>query len=709
MMKHFIALCLLASFLMTACNSLKKAENLYLKGQYQLAIEQLQKTKAAAGKKAVLRNFYMAQSYRKSNRLHEALPYYEKIYNKPIPKLIDPDDHPDDAIFYYALALKNAGKYDQAKRQFESYVRQGKKVEYVKRAQTEIENIERLQRLIKEKSYYEVENCSGLNSPAAEFSVLPLSARELLVSAARKENIYAANGQPFTGLYKVVLTDTCEGTYQVFSPNLFTDGINEATATLSPDGKTLIFARGNPQQKKNAKGQKNVKLFISEKVNGEWTPPRLLEGVSSNDEERYYGKQLPGSKPKAYAWDSSPAFSPDGERLYFASTREYDDFGNRNLGGSDLFYAIRLPDGSWGKVRHLGDEINTPGNEMFPVVSSDGKLYFASDGQPGFGQLDIFVATRSKGKITIRNLGAPVNSPYDDFAMTFDSDTTGYFSSNRPQGKGSDDIYRFIDRTPKTKIVRYYLAIRTLGIELNGTEQPLPNTRVRLLDKNEQLIQELYSNNRGWTDTLPVPENAEFIVLADLPEGKKQYLAAREFFTMAGRKIPQELLEKPETDTVLVFEVKLKAFEVNKTRFVYNILYDYNKWNIRPDAAAVLDRIVTFLRDNPNVTVELRSHTDSRGTYADNEILAQNRAQAAVDYIVSKGIDRERLKPSGYGEREPRVVDADLAARYPFLKEGDVLNDEFIYSFPDEATRELLHQLNRRTEIIITGVINTGR
>lgn len=703
-MKKNIWLVVLLISLISGCSAFKKGESAYVKGEYESAIRYLKKSRVG-GKKATLRNFYLAQAYRKSNRLADALPYYEKIYNKPIPRFAEADDHPDDAVFFYALALKNAGKYQQAKQQLALYVRRGKKVEYIKRAQVEIENIDELERLLKEKTYYAVSNCDGLNTETAEFAVIPIEANQLIVSASRKERLYGVNGQPFTGLYRVILTDSCSGTYQIFSPNIYLEGVNEAAAALSPDGKTLIFARGNAQQKRNVRGQKNVKLFISEKIGDEWTSPRLLEGVSSNDESRYYGRKQPNSKPQAYAWDSTPAFSPDGERLYFASTREYDDYGNRNLGGSDIFFATRLPDGSWGRVRHLGEEINTPGNEMFPIVAADGKLYFASDGHPGFGQLDLFVATRYQGKITIRNLGAPINSAFDDFGMVFVSDTTGYFCSNRPGGKGDDDIYAFIDLTPKTKIVRYYLTFRTLAVGLDGKERLMSDVRLRLMDKNEQLIHELFSNAQGRTDTLAIDENAEFIVLGEQVSGKKQFLTAREFFTMSGRKIPQELLQKPETDTVFVFDLRLQEFAINQTRFVYNILYDYNKWDIRPDAAVVLDRIVTFLRDNPEVTVELRSHTDSRGTYADNEILAQNRAQAAVDYIVSRGIDRERLQPSGYGEREPRVIDAELAIRYAFLKEGDVLNDALIYSFPDIETRELLHQLNRRTEIIITGLL----
>jgi peptidoglycan-associated lipoprotein len=174
---------------------------------------------------------------------------------------------------------------------------------------------------------------------------------------------------------------------------------------------------------------------------------------------------------------------------------------------------------------------------------------------------------------------------------------------------------------------------------------------------------------------------------------------------MAGKLIPQEFLEKEVTDTVMYVDLKLQRFENELTKFDISLLYDYNKWDIRPDAARVLDGVIQFLKDNPEVLIELGSHTDSRGSFTDNELLAQRRAQSAVDYIVSKGkFNRDKIAPKGYGENTPKTIDKDFSEKYEFVKEGDILTESFINTFKDEKRREILHQFNRRTEIRITGV-----
>jgi len=696
---HFIY-GLLLLLLLSACGNFKKGYKKYEKQEYEEAISYFKKV--VVGKDALMANFYTAQSLRKSNRIREAESYYAKVYNKPILKAHS-DDHVDDAKFYYGIVLKANGKYKEAQEQLQNYAQVGKNVPYVQRARKEIENIKKIEEILRTKTYYEIENCDALNSSAAEFSPIPFGDNQIIFSSSRKQGVFAGNGQNFTGLYAYRFdTDAeCQGRIEPFAEYIHMPEVNEASATFSRDGMVMVFARGNTGKKK---GNKNVKLFISNFENGTWTEPQIIEGVSSNDEKNYYGKPGKKSKTKAFVWDSCPAFSPDGKTLYFASDREYDDRNNRSRGGIDLFSASRNPDGSWGNVRNLGSDINTEGDDLFPYVSNDGRLFFASDGHPGLGGLDIFVATRQGGQTRVRNMGVPVNSKYDDLSLVFTSDSTGYFASNREKGKGDDDIYRFIDKTPKTKTIRYFLAFNTIAIETDKREQVLPKTRVRVLDKNERLIKEMISDSRGRTDTLSLGLNDEFVIIADHLTDKSPYLTARESFTMAGRQVPLEFLTKPETDTVFFVDMKLQKFEVQKTKFEVYVLYDFNKYNIRPDAAKVLDGVVTFLRDNPEVKVELGSHTDSRGTNFDNEILAQNRAQSAVDYIISKGINRNRITPQGYGEREPKVVNAELAEKYDFLKEGEVLTEKFIESFKDEERRELLHQLNRRTEIKITGV-----
>lgn len=700
-MQNFIRFFLIATTLIiAACGGFNKAYKHYEEGKYQDAIDVLKKLHAKKPDDPLV-NFYMAQSYRKSNRLREAEEYYAKVYNKKIPKIAS-EDHEDDAKFYYAQVLKENGKLDEALKQYENYIKKGKNRTYVARAKREIENIKKREELEKIQTFYEVKPVENLNTNFAEFAPV-IYQDKLVISASRdKSRESDINGQKNLGIYYIPLQNLQSGDtkLKVFDPNIYKESVNEGTPTFSRDGKTMIFARAASINRK--KGPKSMKLYISElDKDGNWSEPRLLEGVSSADNESYYGKPSAKSVPKAYVWDAQPFLSADGQRLYFVSDREFDDKGTRSVGRYDIFVAEKKKDGTWGNVRNLGKEINTEGDEYFPYVAPDGRLYFASNGHPGFGGLDIFIAERKDGKITVENMGRPINSPFDDFGIVFINDREGYFSSNRPEGKGDDDIFYFINKDPGKRIVNYFVKFKTIGVKKDETEIPLANAHVKILDDNDQIIKEFFTNENAETETYPIKDDRlAFKVVADVSHQKKPFLAARNDFALV--KIPEKYLPpKPVIDTTFVYELRLQEYD-DKTKFILNILYDFNKWNIRPDAAKILDELIVFLKDNPSVKIELGSHTDSRGTFEDNDLLSKRRAESAVEYIVSKGgFDRERIVPQGYGELVPRVVDKELAEQYDFLKEGDVLDEAFINKFKDKKIQELLHQLNRRTEIRI--------
>jgi outer membrane protein OmpA-like peptidoglycan-associated protein len=701
-MQNFIRFSLILVLVsLVACGGFKKGYQKYDQGEYQDAIDILKKAHQKKPDDPLI-NFYLAQSYRKSNRLREAEEYYAKVYNKKIPKTHH-EDHEDDAKFYYAVVLEENGKHEEAKKQYEDYVKKGKNRNYVARAKREIQNLAKREELLQVKTFYEVKPVENLNTNFAEFAPV-IYQDKLLVSASRDKSAESdINGQKNLGIYAIPLQNlqSGDGKVTIFDPNIHKEGVNEGTPTFSRDGKTMIFARGAPLNRK--KGPKNMKLYISELgADGNWSEPRLLEGVSSGDNESFYGKPNSKSVPKANVWDAQPFLSPDGQTLYFASDREYDDKGTKSYGGHDLFSAKKKKDGTWGDVRNLGSAINTEAYEGFPYVAADGRLYFSSDGHPSLGGLDIFIAERKDGKITVENMGAPINSAFDDFAITFVNDTEGYFSSNRAEGKGDDDIFAFVDKRPKERIVNYSVRFKTVGVKLDQTEIPLPNARVKILDDNNNVIQELRTNEEALTEVIPVKDGKlAFTVTGDVIEQKKNFLTARNNFAVV--KIPEKYLPaRPVVDTTFVYELKLQEFEPDKTKFEISLLYDFNKWNIRPDAAKVLDELIIFLKDNPEVSIELGSHTDAVGTEADNDLLSQRRAQAAVDYIVTKGgFSKEKIVPQGYGEIVPRRVTKELAEKYDFLKEGDELNEAYINKFKDKKTRDLLHQLNRRTEIRI--------
>jgi len=621
MKRVHLAICLLSlAVLAGACNSgirlYKKANKRFEKGEYQLAIGQYEKALAKNFSPA-LTNLGLAESYRVSNRIQQSAEYYAKA--------IEAGTKDEDARYHYAFALKALGRYKEAGEQFSQYVASNPKtMVQVARAQKEIENLKKAEEITKEKTYFEIQNVSALNTEASEFSPV-YNNDELLFTSSRKSLVYKANGQGFLGLYSYKFNNDSltSGSAKLFSDVLTVENVNEGSPTFSKDGKTMIFARGNTGRRK---GTQDVDLYISKLKAGVWSEAKML------------------SVSDSAAWDACPAISADGKTLYFASNRE------GGLGGIDLYRASLDASGRVGRAVNMGKEINTAGNDMFPYVSQDGKLYFASDGHPGLGGLDLFVATRSGGKTTVKNMGVPINSSYDDFALVFRSATTGFFSSNREGGKGDDDIYFFEDKTPDIKKVRYFLAGKVVTTdEASGKEITLDNVKVRFQDDDGKIIEQSTTKDDGQFGTYPLEVGKSYTIITE----KDPYFTKREGFSMAGRVIPQELLTKPETDTTFQVTIRMEKVEINKTYAVENIYYDFNESKIREDAAEELDKFVQVLNDNPGIKVELGSHTDSKGSDEFNQKLSQQRAESAVNYLISKGISPTRITAKGYGESQP--------------------------------------------------------
>ena len=634
----------------------------YDNGQFELAIKDLKKAEAA-NYEPVQTDFLIAQSYRRSNRPKDAIPYYKKALDAG---LTDPE-----ALFHYAYALKTTGQYAEAASQFSAFAKSPTSSKDLQdRALREIEILKITDRLSVTKPDIDLKNIP-LNTSGAEFSPAILG-NELIFSSSKKDEIYTTNGQSMLGIYKVQISSDASatnGTPVLLSSAIFADKANESSPTFSPDGKTVIFARGNTGK---AKDSKNVDLYMSKNINGEWTLPAMLP---IND---------------SLAYDMSPAFSRDGKTLYFASDRA------GGSGGSDLYRTNIDASGRFSKPVNMGKDINTAGEEMFPYVAEGGKLYFASDGHPGLGKLDLFSATRSQGVISIENLGLPFNSPQDDFGLVFYQNLKkGFFSSNREGGKGDDDIYYFSSpedpdttsiaknddpndplnpRNPnyvngKLKTVRYFLA----GTVLSNIPEltPVDSAIVHILpDTSDTQISQLVSGPAGKFGKQSVEEGKSYVLLVE----RKGYISKREPFSMDGKSIPPIFLTKALTDTTYEVTVKLDKLELNKTFVLDNIYYDLNKYNIRSDAAIELDKLVQILKDNPTMKIELSSHTDARASDAYNMTLSQNRAESAVEYLNTKGIDADRMVARGYGERELII--------------------------PNAKTEEE-HQRNRRTEFTI--------
>jgi outer membrane protein OmpA-like peptidoglycan-associated protein len=324
--------------------------------------------------------------------------------------------------------------------------------------------------------------------------------------------------------------------------------------------------------------------------------------------------------------------------------------------------------------------MNTPGNEMFPYVSEDAKLFFSSDGHPSFGGLDVFEAERRRGKITIKNLGQPVNTLFDDFGWHMIAPNKGFFSSNRENGKGNDDIYTFINHDPNIKVVNYWLDGITQTSDESGSRSILSNVKMRLFDEEDNQLDFTTSDEEG-KFTFRLDPESNYILVGEKPT----YFTTRLFFTTEGKSVDTDTLKEFVTDVIFDTVMVLDQIILDKAIVLENIYYDLDKAFIREDAARELDKLVAVLNDNPEIKIELSSHTDSRQTDQYNLDLSQRRAQSAVDYIVTAGIEPGRITAKGYGETQLLIPDS------------------VIDQLPSESQKEEAHQKNRRTEFKVIG------
>ncbi len=625
----------------------KKGEKFLALGEYYDAAAQYKKAygstkpkdKAQRGKYAAK----MAMCYDRINYNQKAIAAYRNAIRY----------HADSADTHlsFARALLKDGNYREAEQEFRALADSMPGNELAKNG---LQSALTARKIKEQGSAYTVKKMDIFNSRRADYSPMFCGDQyeQLYFTSTRNE----AEGDELSGI-----TGTKNG--DIFysqkdekgkwgRPQTISSGLNteydEGACCFSPDQRVMYLTQ-----------------CVSDP-----SYPRFATIVTSNRADAAWGKasklEISRDTLSSYA---HPAVSPDGEWLYFAS----DMPGGK--GGYDI-WRVRITAAGLGGVENLGEPVNTAGDELFPTFRPNGDLYFSSNGHPGLGGLDIFIAKYDSNtkKIVLEHPGYPLNSQADDFGMTFEgAHNRGFFSSNRGDGRGWDHIYSF----EKPEIVQ---TITGWVYEMEGYE--LPAAQVYIV------------GNDGTNKTLSVKGDGSFTEVVN-PGVDYVLLATCKGFLNHKEEISIKPVQQSE-DHVLQFPLASIRVPV----LIDNIFYDFDKYTLRGESTAALDELEKLLEENPNVTIELSAHCDYKGSETYNKTLSQHRAETVVKYLISKGIKADRLTPVGYGKMKPKTIRKKLTEKYPWLKEGDVLTEDFIKKL-DKEKQEICNQLNRRTEFIV--------
>lgn len=601
----------------------------------------------------------LGDSYYASLRMKEAAVIYSKLFTLHNLKEAD-------YIFKYAQSLKSIGRYEEALYWMEKYQKTKKgnfpanNISYnetINPNEVIVSNNYPKNKIVTQKKVtkpkFVLENLYELNTPFSDFGVTEYQNTILFSSPRKLKEISTDVNERSSGNYLDIYQINVDDIYLKDQKERFSKNVNakfhESSISFSPDNSVMYFTRNNynyGKYKVDGRGYINLKIYKSEFINNRWQNITELPFCSDHYSVGH------------------PSVSKDGKLLYFVSDMP------GSLGKTDLFVVKINTDGSFGRPKNLGATINTRGREMFPFIADDNTLYFSSDGHLGKGNLDIFESKMIHQEFQSPvNLEAPFNSKSDDFAFSINPEkTAGYLSSNRKEGKGDDDIYRFekVEDEPEDCFQVVSGTVRNLKFH-----KYLPFAKLVLRDAENNIIKNTTADEFG-RYSFQLPCNQYYVITGS----KELYKPDTKNF---------------KTDNSLTVDLDLEIIE----DFVYNknkeiiikindIYFDYDKWNIRPDAARELDHIIAVMNKYPNIIVTSTSHTDARGTKYYNESLSQKRADASVDYIIYGGISPDRISGKGYGESRltNKCVDDDFHFNRVFCSEKQ-------------------HQANRRTAFVI--------
>ena len=660
----------MCALLLDSCGAeqaIKKGDKFWAVGEYYDAAEQYRKAyvqtpnkdRALRGQRALK----LAECYRRLNQTNKAITAYKNVVRY----------HQADSLthLYLAQLYMRNGNYKEAAKQFaiavdslqltvdsgewtvdsgQLTVNSGQLTVdsgHLKLAKVGLESALKAAEWKKEGAAYTVKRMDLFNSRRDDYSpMLAGDADDQLYFTSTRNQ---AQGDELNGITGTKSADIFYaqkdekgkwGKPQVIASEL-NSVFDEGACCFSPDGKTMYLT----QCQTDPVYPRYARIMVSKRSDAAWSKPQEL--IISHDTLTSF---------------AHPAVSPDGEWLYFVSDM------SGGMGGLDIWRCRLLSATEAGAIENVGDPINTPGDEMFPTFRPNGDLYFSSNGHPGFGGLDVYFTTDGR---KINHPGYPLNSQGDDFGMTFEGKLNqGFFCSSRGDLRGFDHIYSFYN----PEIVQ---TIKGWVYEQDGYE--LPAAQVYMV------------GNDGTNLKLSVRSDGSFV--QEIKPDVDYVLLG----TCKGYLNHQEQLRVQPVTASHEYVLQFPLANISAPVLIENIFYDFNKATLRPESKTALDQLVVLLNQNPNVTIELSAHTDSRGSEAYNERLSQQRAESVVAYLIAHGIAPDRFTPKGYGESMPKRIKARVAEKYQFLKEGDVLTEEMINALPEELHEEC-HQMNRRTE-----------
>lgn len=624
--------------------NLKKGEKFLSLGEYYDAADQFKqaytktppKERENRGKLALK----MARSYNKFNATPKAVNAYRNAIRYNQASL-------DDRLAYARLLLKN-GEYKQAEKEFRILV---DSMPDNILAQNGLKSAQMAPGWKKAGSRYQVKKMDVFTSRRADYSPMLLGDEyeQIYFTSTRND----AQGDELSGITGTKAGDIFysekddKGKWS--RPEAIATGLNtdydEGACCFTPDGKEMYLTQ-----------------CVTDPAS-----PRFAQIVTSSRSDAAWGKvqklEITQDTLSTYA---HPAISPDGEWLYFVSDMP------GGMGGYDI-WRVRITPSGLGSVENLGAPINTPGDEMFPTFRPNGDLYFSSNGHIGMGGLDIYIARidEKTQQYKIEHPGYPLNSEADDFGMTFEGPhNRGFFSSNRKDGRGYDHIYSFNNPEIVTTMKGWVY-------EKDGYE--LPAAQVMVVG-NDGTYRKLPVKSDG-SFTLPIHPEVDYLVMASC----KGFLNHKEELRIDSAKESKE------------YVLQFPLASISAPVLIDNIFYDFDKATLTPASTQALDKLVALLKENSHVTIELSAHCDYKGNSEYNKRLSQRRAQSVVDYLIAHGIEKDRLTPVGYGKERPKTIRRKLTEKYPWLKEDDVLTQDFILKQTREH-QEICNQLNRRTE-----------